>query len=191
MKDNPDLKIQNILKKYQSLYNPDRETVGKMYRDAQINNKEDSIEVGDMTRELTTSLVEDVNDAIKEFDKREVPYYLMIHESKDLQMKSAIRRRILYFKYRPWPEDDTIVYSKNPKTQDLRFCWCLPHWSEMDNVLMNAHDYPKEYIFQIKQWKKYNLRAFGFYEVKPGEWLPNPKWSDTKIENYAKKKIIT
>ncbi|HEY5236109.1 MAG TPA: hypothetical protein VIJ14_08025 [Rhabdochlamydiaceae bacterium] len=190
MDEDPEL-IKKALAKHRSHYDPTRDTVGKIYRDAQINNREDCIEVGDMARELTTSLVDDINDAIAEYDKREVPYYLMLHESKDLQMKSALRRRMLYFKYRPWPEDDTTVFWKDPKSQDLRFCWCLPHWSEMDNVLQNPHQYDKEYVFQIKMWKKFNLKCFGFYESKEGEWFPNPKWSDKKIEEYGKQKIIT
>lgn len=183
---------QNIVKKAidrsKSLYDQSRDTVGKIYRDANINNHEDFIEVGDMSRELTTSLIDDINDAIKNFDIKGKPYYLMVHESKDLQMKTAIRRRILYFGYRPWPEDDTVVFWKNPKTQDLRFCWCLPHWSEMDNILANPEGYEKEYVFQIKAWKDYNLKPFGFYHDKKEKWIPNPKWSDVKIDKYAARK---
>src|ERR1700677_2806398 len=129
-----------------SIYDPTRKTVGAIYLDAQINNRHETmIEVGDMGREFTTSLVDDINDAIKSFDIKGKPYYLVIHEKKDLQMKQALARRMLYFGYRPWPEDDTIVYWKNPKTQELRFCWCLPHWSEMENALMNEHQYTPEY----------------------------------------------
>ena len=161
-----------------SLYDPSRDTVGKIYRDAHINNHEDCIEVGDLSRELTTSLVEDINDAINNFDLKGKNYYLMVHESKDLQMKTAIRRRILYFGYRPWPEDDTIVFWKNPKSQDLRFCWALPHWSEMDNILANPTSYPEDYLHQIKAWKKYDLTPFGFVFDSKEQWVPNRKWVD-------------
>lgn len=170
-----------------SLYDPTRDTVGKIYRDAQLNSHEDIILVGDMSKGLISSFVDDVNDALKEYDKKEKPYYLMIHEKKDLQMKQAILRRMLYFGYRPWPEDDTVVFWKNPKTQELRFCWALPHWSEMDNILTNPHNYAKEYVFQIKSWKKYNLRPFGFYYDNVEQWIPNPKWKDRLIEEYGKK----
>src|SRR5574337_589953 len=155
-----------------SLYDPTRDTVGKIYRDANLNNHEDFIEVGDMSRELTTSLVEDINDAIKNFDRKEKPYYLMVHESKDLQMKTAIKRRILYFGYRPWPEDDTIVFWKNPKTQDLRFCWCLPHHTDMPNVLGNPEQYPAEYVSHIRSWKNYDLTPFGFFYDQKEKWIP-------------------
>ncbi len=83
--------------KTKSLYDQKRDTVGKIYRDAQLNNREDFIEVGDMARELTTSLVEDINDAIANFDRKEPkkPYYLMVEEKRDLQMKNAIGLKII------------------------------------------------------------------------------------------------
>ena len=172
---------------FRSHYDPTRDTVGKIYRDAQFQNRhEDQIEIGDMGRELTTSLIEDINDAIKNFDIKGKPYYLMIHEKKDLQMKQALARRILYFGYRPWPEDDTTVFWKDPKTQDLRFCWCLPHWSEMDLTLMNEAQFDPEYISQIKAWKDYDLTAFGFYHDPDLKWIPNPKWKDKPIDSFKK-----
>jgi|SRR5690242_8218334 len=191
MNEDPNV-VKKVLDKTKSLYDQSRDTVGKIYRDANLNNHETYIEVGDMSRELTTSLVEDINDAIKNFDNGVgisidligKPYYFMVHESKDLQMKTAIRRRILYFGYRPWPEDDTVVFWKNPKTQDLRFCWCLPHWSEMDNILANPEGYEKEYVYQIKSWKDYDLRIFGFYHDDKEKWIPNPNWKDKNIEEY-------
>lgn len=186
MKEDPK-SVKKAIDRSKSLYDQSRDTVGKIYRDANLNNHEDYIEVGDMSREMTTSLIEDINDAIKSFDAKGRPYYLMVHESKDLQMKSAIRRRILYFGYRPWPEDDTVVFWKNPKTQELKFCWCLPHWSEMDNLLANPEHYEKEYIYQVKCWKDYNLVPFGFYHDDKEKWIPNPKWKDKNIEECSRK----
>ena len=193
MDEDPEV-VKRVLDKTKSLYDQSRDTVGKIYRDANMNNHETFIEVGDMTRELTTSLIEDINVALKQFDlgqgvspeKIGKPYYLMIHEKKDLQMKTALLRRMLYFGYRPYPEDDTIVFWKNPKTQDLRFCWCLPHWSEMDNLLANPEGYEKEYILQVKCWKQENLKPFGFYYDEVKKWIPNPKWRDKRIEEYAR-----
>lgn len=171
--------------KSKSLYDQSRDTVGKIYRDAQLNSDGTPVLVGDMSNELTKSLIVDINEAILAYDKKEKPYYLVIHEKKDLQMKTAIARRMIYFGYRPWPEDDTVVFWKDPKTQDLRFCWCLPHWSEMDNILNNAEDYEKDYIKQIKAWKDYNLVPFGFYRHPELKWVPNPKWKDQKLKKQS------
>lgn len=181
MNEDPEV-VKKVLNRSKSLYDQSRDTVGKIYRDANLNNHEDFIEVGDMTRELTHSFIEDVNDAIKNFDKRGKPYYLMVHEKKDLQMKTALLRRILYFGYRPWPEDDTVVFRKDPKKSDvLLFCWCLPHWSEMDNILANADQYDDQYVHHIRSWKDYNLQPFGFIYDKKEKWVPNGGWVDKKL----------
>ena len=165
-----------------SLYDPSRDTVGKIYRDAQFNNAhEDAIEIGDMSNELTRDLITDINEALTQFDKKEVPYYLVIHEKKDLQMKQAFLRRMLYFGYRPWPEDDTVVFRKNPKTQELRFCWALPHWSEMDLILMNESHFDKSFVEDIKAWKSYDLKHFGFVEDPELKWIPDPNFKDRKV----------
>ncbi len=170
-----------------SQYDPSRDTVGKIYRDAQMTNKhEDSIEIGDMAHELTRDLIQDINDAIEEFDKKEKPYYLMIHEKKDLQMKSAIARRMMYFGYRPWPEDDTVVFWKDPKSQKLKFCWALPHWSEMELILMNEKQFDEKFIYQIKAWKEVNLKPFGFQFHHELRWIPDPSWQDEVIEKHGK-----
>lgn len=179
-----------------SKYDPSRDTVGKIYRDAQLNNHETFIEVGDMGRELTTSLVDDINDAIKTFDMRSFnknegrPYWLMVHEKKDLQMKKAIARRLLYSTFRPYPEDDTVVFWKNPKTQEIRFCWCLPHWSEMDNLLANAEQYDKEYVQQVKAWKANDLKPFGFCWHPELRWIPDPTWQDKKLDQYKPRPLV-
>lgn len=183
--------IKKAISKNTSTYDPSRKTVGAIYREAQLKSDPNYIiEVGDMSRELTTSLIEDINAALMNWDKGigispELvgrPYYLVVHEKKDLQMKTAILRRLLYFGYRPYPEDDTIAFWKDPKTQELRFCWALPHWAEMEMILANEDQFDKEFLYQIKAWKAVDLRPFGFYYDSKLRWIPNPKWKDKKVE---------
>lgn len=184
---NPDTeKTIRQIGKNQSLYDKDRETVGAIYQKAQQEG-EKIVVIGDMAHELAKSLVEDINDALNAPRPNNKPFYLMVHEKKDLQMKSAILRRMIYFGYRPWPEDDTVVFWKNPKTQELRFCWALPHHSEMDNILANPDHFEKEFVAQIKAWKAFDMHAFGFYYDKELEWIPNPRWKDKRIESASPK----
>jgi hypothetical protein len=56
----------------------------------------------------------------------------------------------------------------------------------MDNVLANPEGYEKEYVYQIKSWKDYNLSPFGFFYDNKEKWIPNPKWQDKEIEEYRK-----
>lgn len=171
------------MSKHTSNYDPNRDTVGAIYRDAQIHNRIEKIECGDMTREIMKSMVDDLNEAIidgsKEFDGRE--FYITVHEKKDLQMPSAILRRLIKTLYRPWPEDDTLVFFVHPKSNTIKFCWCLPHWSEMDNMINSQDLYDQDMINQIKAWKVVDLHSFGFVKTFEGHWIPNLNWEDQEL----------
>lgn len=160
----------------------DRETVGTIYQNAQFNGEKQVI-TGDMNYEMRKSLVEDLNDTIvqgtKEFEHK--PFYITVHEKKDLQMKSALLRRMIKTKYRPYPEDDTLVFHVNPLYNDVYFCWCLPHWSEMDNILMNSELFDKQYVSRIRQWKNIHLEHFGFCKNEEGNWMANPHYQGDEL----------
>lgn len=170
----------------QSLIDPARDTVGKIYRDAQINNQRDmeGLVIGDLTAELEKSLVDDLNDTIvegtKEFKGR--PFFITVYEKKDLQMPKAILRRLYKTLYRPWPEDDTVVFSVTPSNNEVRFCWCLPHRSDMFNILMNAHLYNNEMVLDVKAFDVIDLHRFGFMKDKIGNWIPNLNHKDRIME---------
>jgi hypothetical protein len=164
-----------------SLFDPSRDTVGKIYRDAQLASDGVPVIVGDMTNEMTKSLVDDLNEALTKDPYHGNPFYVVVHEKKDLQMKSAILRKIIHMSFRPWPEDDTVVFWKNPKSGEIRFCWCLPHWSNMNNVMYNPDYYEKEMVEQVKAWKEFRLDHFGFVKNEYDRWVPNPEFKDRTI----------
>ncbi len=164
---------------YKSQYG-DRETVGAIYRKAQIENGGTEVQVGDMSRELMSSLVCDLNDTIQSKPHDGRSYYICVHESKDLQMPNCIRRRILTSTYRPWPEDDTVVFHVSA-SQEVRFCWCLPHWSEMDNILRNESLFDPNQVNEIRHWKNFDLHHFGFMKDPMGNWIANPHFKDKKL----------
>lgn len=166
---------------HQSKYDPTRKTVGAIYRDAQINNTEDFIEVGDMSRELMSSLIEDLIDTVESKPFGDKPFYVTIHESRDLQMKNAFKRRMITTLYRPWPEDDTVVFFVDPPSNEVRFCWCLPHHTQMDNILANEELY-KDQVAEVKAYKAFDMHYFGFTKDAMGNWFPNDKFQDKKLE---------
>ena len=189
------LEKANRIKNGQSNY-ADRDTVGKIYRDAQIKQKTgETVECGDLTRELESSLVCDLNDTIQSKPYGDREFYITVHEKKDLAMPRAILRRMLTTKYRPFPEDDTIVFYVNPITSDIRFCWCLPHWSEMENMLANSNLYESAMINQIRDYRNENYWNFGFRKDEMGNWIPNEAVLDQPLkervfESKAEKKFI-
>lgn len=163
-----------------SLYG-DRDTVGTTYIKAQKEG-EKYVEVGDLRRELMSSLVEDLNDTISSDPFQGRAFFITVHESKDLMMKSCIRRRMLTTLYRPWPEDDTTVFWTDPKSNTTRFCWSIPHWSEMDNIIINELIYDKDLVATCKAWKSFDMFQFGFRKDDIGNWIPNEKYKDKDLK---------
>lgn len=173
---------------YRSTYDATRENVGKIYRDAQMNCHETDLVTGDITAELEKSLVDDLNDAIKEGTKEfeGKPFFITVYEKKDLQMPKAILRRLYKTKYRPWPEDDTVVFSVTPSNNEVRFCWCLPHRSDMFNIMANSHLYHPEMVADVKAFDIIDLHRFGFMKDPMGNWIPNPNYHDRPMEKTKK-----
>ncbi len=149
----------------QSRYDDSRKTVGAIYKEAQEKNTEKFVTNGDLTNELQSSLVSDLNDTIVSNPNDGKPFFITVHEKKDLQMPRMILRRMLTTKYRPYPEDDTVVFWVDPQSNTVRFCWCLPHWSEMENMLNNEWLFDKEMLEQIRAWKRIDLYHFGFHKA--------------------------
>lgn len=170
---------------FQSQFDPSRQNVGAIYLDAQKTG-EKHVTVGDMTNELMSSLVEDLNNAITSNPFEGKPFYITIHEKKDLQMKNAIHRRMYTTLYRPYPEDDTVVFWVDPVTYDTRFCWCLPHHTDMPNILNAVDLYHKDMVADVKAWKNMDLYHFGFVKDEIGKWMANPSWEDKPLkQNYG------
>lgn len=170
-----------------SRFDPSRETVGKIYRDVTLNGDKTPIDVGDMTRELISSLVEDINDTLNSNPHPGRDYYILVHEKKDLVMKTAIRRDIHTMVYRPYPEDDTLVF--RVQSGDVKFCWCLPHRSEMYNIMANPDFFEDEMVEEIRAFNNNDLTKFGFVKVGTGEkWDANPHYVDKPLFSYKNKK---
>ena len=163
-----------------SRFDPCRGTVGTIYLDAQRFGAREPILVGDMSNEMIVSCLSDINAALREDPYNGKPFYVFLHEKRDLQMKNAIFRRVIKLNFRPWPEDDSVVFWTDPKTHEVRFCWALPHWSEMDNILHNPVGYSEEMIRHIQAWKAFDMKVFGFMN-KSGHptkgWEPDPEAS--------------
>lgn len=165
----------------QSHYDPTRPTVGALYRNLHLAGNNTPIIVGDLSNEMMKGLVEDINDAIASKPFGDMPWYIMVHEKKDLQMKDAFLRRMLHFKFRPYPEDDTTVFFHDPMKFETRFCWALPHWSEMGNIIGSKDLFDKELVNEVLAWKRMDLHPFGFIKNDEGNWIPNPKWKDKPL----------
>lgn len=157
-----------------SRIDPSRNTVGTIYRDAQINGEKGVI-IGDVNHEIKKDLVKDINEAIEQGFKEMpgIPFYLAIYEKYDLMLKKGLVRIRKITKYRPYPEQDMMLFHIYPNL-DVYFCWELPHRSHMMNILMNPELYDQAQIEQLKRWENVQLEYFGFTKDKDGNWVENP-----------------
>ncbi len=158
---------------HKSLIDPSRNTVGSIYRDAQINGEKGVI-IGDVNHEIKKGLVEDINEAIqqgsKEMDGK--PFYLAIYEKYDLMLKKGLVRIRKITKYRPYPEQDMMCFHVYPNG-DVYFCWELPHRSQMMNILMSPDLFDPSRVEMIKRWENLQLEYFGFTKDQDGNWVEN------------------
>jgi hypothetical protein len=174
-----------------SVFDPNRNTVGSIYRDAQIHG-ERGVVIGDVNHEITKDLVNDINEAIvegtKEMDGK--PFYLAIYEKYDMMLKRGLVRIRKITKYRPYPEQDTMVFHVFPGG-DVYFCWELPHRTQMMNILMNPGLYEPERVDMIKRWENLQLEYFGFAKDADGNWVENIFYKGDKLlgAEEPKKKV--
>lgn len=167
----------------------DRDTVGTTYIEAQKNSV-DGLTVGDINDPMVYGLIEDLNARIqsKPYGNNK-PFWINVVEKRDLQMPNVILRRMINFPFRPYPENNTLVFYVEPESNKVCFCWDLPHHSEMWNILSNSILYPPKYIQMIKEWQRVDLTNFGFYINPYGwSWIPNPSHKDQPYD-YEKTKI--
>ena len=159
----------------QSFIDPSRQTAGAIYRDAQIHGEKGVI-IGDVNHEIKKDLVKDINEAIQKGrshpDFTGKPFYLAFYEKYDLMMKRGLVRIPKITKYRPYPEQDTMVFHVFPN-DEVYFCWELPHRSHMINILMNPDLYEQNYVDQLRRWENMQLEYFGFTKDDEGNWVEN------------------
>ena len=159
---------------FKSSFDPNRNTVGSIYRNAQMFG-EKSVVIGDVNHEIKKDLVTDINEAIAA-GLKDMPgkaFYLAIYEKYDLMLKKGLVRIRKVTKYRPYPEQDSMVFHVYPD-ESVYFCWELPHRSQMMNIVMNPELFSAERISQIRRWENLQLEYFGFKKDEHGNWVENP-----------------
>jgi hypothetical protein len=178
----------------QSLIDPTRKTAGAIYRDAQIHGERGVI-IGDVNHEIKKDLVKDINEAIeagaKEMEGK--PFYLAIYEKYDLMLKRGLVRLRKITKYRPYPEQDTMVFHVYPGNE-VYLCWELPHRTQMINILMNPDLFDPEYVQTLRRWENMQLEYFGFRKDDQGNWVENEYYRGDQLlgspEGSKKEKVL-
>lgn len=172
----------------------DRDTVGTMALEARLIN--DNPVAGDLGHELMPSLVEDLNNTIASNPYEGRPFYITIHEKKDAQLTNMILRRMVTSEKRPYPEDNTTVFFTDPRKEETRFCWALPHKSVFNQVLCNPNRYGDEQVNDIKAYMAEDLEHFGFKKTRTADdgtpiYQANPTFQDRIMKRKKTPKYQT
>lgn len=176
-----------------SRLDPSRDTVGYIYRQAQLHGEKQII-TGDMNYELRKSVADDINEAIKlgrvEFEGKR--FFITVWERRDLAMKNAFHRELTKTLYRPWPEADTLVFKVLPYADEVYFCWELPQRAHMINELHCPELYDDERLMKYRHWENLRLEHFGFSKTDDGNWTENPHYrGDSLVSEKPKCEKIT
>ncbi len=157
----------------------DRDTVGSIYLEAQKSTMK-GYTLQDFSSQMSQGLIDDINKELQSNPFEGRPFYLNVVEERDLQMKNALKRRMIKSLYAPYPEDSSLVLYMTPKDQSVKYCWDLPHHSEFYNVITHSYQYDQEYIRNIKNWINNDLSNFGFIKVS---------MDSSQVEGYKEKTI--
>lgn len=154
-------------------------TVGTQYLEAQKNDAK-GLTIGEVGSEMVKGLIDDLNDVIESDPFSGRSFFINVVEERDLQMPNAIKRRLFVTKYRPYPEDNTLVFFVDQKEEKVCYCWDLPHHSEFPNILSNELLYDQSYVSMIKDWLRNDLSRFGFIKAS---------MDSSHVEGYDEKTV--
>ena len=180
----------------QSLFDATRQTAGAIYRDVQING-ERGVVIGDVNHEIKKDLVKDINEAIVQGTKvlDGTPFYLAIYEKYDLMLKKGLVRIPKITLYRPYPEQDSMVFHVYPGSNEVYFCWGLPHRSHMLNMLNSAElrtqPWEQDELQLFRNWQNLHLEHFGFMKDENGNWVENTLYRGDKLISINQEKDST
>lgn len=175
-----------------SSFDSNRKTAGAIYRDAQMHGERGVI-IGDVNYEMRKGLVEDINEAIIEATKsfEGKPFYLAIYEKSDLMLKCSIVRLRKATLYRPYPEQDSMVFKVIPAANEVYSCWVLPHRSAMMNMLatpeLRQTKEEQEELQMLRHWENDRLEYYGFMKDENGHWVENPLYNGDVLMSEQKK----
>lgn len=157
-----------------SRIDPTRKTAGAIYRDAQINGERGVI-IGDVNYEIKKDLVTEINECVQHGTKalEGKPFYIAFYEKYDLMLKRGLVRIPKITTYRPYPEQDTMVFHVYPTSNEIYFCWELPHRSQMINILNSPDLFDHQRVAMIKHWENLRLEYYGFMRDDDGNWTEN------------------
>lgn len=114
------------------------QTVGQASYDL-LKKSDEKINVIDMQREMQKSVLQEIDEIIKNHTRYSEKYYILYLLQRDRIMPNVIRQKFIVRKTRPKPDYDSSLFSYNNKTSQLAFHWSIPDEDTCMYLLANKN----------------------------------------------------
>lgn len=101
----------------------------------------------DTTHEMTKGYMDSLIECAKSGEKqygRDKPFYICVQTRRERLLENVIRNQFYARQTRPIPTYDLALYHYTPKTEDLRFVWCIPDKETVADMSSNGFIPTKE-----------------------------------------------
>lgn len=114
--------------------------------------------VVDTQKEMLGNYLDQVIEAAERGEKLfglENLFYVCVQTRRERLLSNVIRNQFYPRQTRPRPEYDLALYSYDPKTEDLRFEWCIPAKDMVEYILQNKHELPSDHAQLVEFCHKF------------------------------------
>lgn len=102
----------------------------------------------DTQREMQKGYVDNLIEAAKKGEElygKEKAFYVCVQNRRERILKNVIRCQFYPRQTRPRPAYDLSLYWYDPKTEELRFVWCVPDQETVIKLLANESTVPDDH----------------------------------------------
>ncbi len=128
--------------------------VGEAAYDLQIK-KAEKIPAKDMQHEMGKSILNEIEDIIKNHKDYAKKYYILQMLIRERTMRNVIRSKLIVRKTRPRPDYDTSLFSFDNRTDELRYHWSIPDEGTCEFFLHSKSELKKEELQLLTYIEKF------------------------------------
>ena len=134
----------------------DNKTVGEA--SVELLEKADQKQpVIDTSQEMLKGYIDNLIQCAKKYEKEgwKDPFYICVQTRRERLLVNVVRNQFYARKTRPTPQYDLSVYYYDPKTEELRFEWCIPDKETVEMLILNETILPSDHQQLVYFCKKF------------------------------------
>jgi hypothetical protein len=101
----------------------------------------------DTQREMQKGYLDNVIEAAKRGEElfgKESPFYVCVQTRRERLLSNVIRNQFYPRQTRPIPQYDLSLFWYDPKSEDLKFVWCIPDKETVEFLIQNENILPDD-----------------------------------------------